>query len=249
MTCNLTGTILHGYLDGELDAAGAAEFESHLERCPQCTAELEAQESLRSSIRQSRLYERAPAGLHKRVLSDLNVTKPVSNTQWGSWSWLPIAASILLLAYVGWRTLPGFSGHNQDPSLAAQLIDDHIRSLQPGHLSDVVSSDQHTVKPWFDGKLDFSPPVRDFSERGFPLQGARLEVVNGRAIGALVYGRRKHEINVFVWPDTGKEPAVQSGSRQGYNWLHWNTGSFQMWATSDASMADLEELRRLFETQ
>jgi len=104
------------------------------------------------------------------------------------------------------------------------------------------------LNTWFDGKLSFSPPVRDFSQQGFPLQGGRLDVLDGRAIAALVFGRRKHEINVFVWPNNAMPEGVRSGSQQGYNWIQWNSGGFEFWAVSDAALADLQELRQLFES-
>jgi anti-sigma factor RsiW len=101
------------------------------------------------------------------------------------------------------------------------------------------------VKPWFDGKLDFAPEVRDFAAQGFPLLGGRLEVVEGRSVAALVYGRRKHTINLFLWPSTAS--GADSGSRQGYNWVHWNNGNFEMWAVSDVNSGDLQELRKLWQ--
>jgi anti-sigma factor RsiW len=129
--------------------------------------------------------------------------------------------------------------------LQAELIDAHVRSLQPGHLMDVQSTDQHTVKPWFDGKLDFIPPVGDFSPQGFPLLGGRLDVMEGRNVAVLVYGRRKHLINLFVWPE-GRQPAFSGeGSRQGYNWLSWRAGDMQLCLVSDVSPGDLRELQQL----
>jgi anti-sigma factor RsiW len=141
------------------------------------------------------------------------------------------------------------------------VIDAHLRSLQPGHLTDVISTDQHTVKPWFDGKLDFAPPVRDFADQGFPLQGGRLDVVNNRTVAALVYGRRKHFVNVFIWPVSAaangndkslaneasneKDATPESGSRQGYQWIEWRKNGMDFYAVSDTAPADLQELQRL----
>ena len=119
--------------------------------------------------------------------------------------------------------------------------------MQPGHLTDVVSTDQHTVKPWFDGKLDFAPPVRDFASEGFPLQGGRLDVVRGRTVAVLVYGRRKHTINVFIWPTSEKDESPRSGSQLGYNWVDWRKAGMELCAVSDVSSADLNELQRLIE--
>ena len=249
MNCNLAQDVLHGYLDGELDAAGAAEFERHLEGCNVCVAELEAQEALRASLKRVQLYEKAPAGLRKKFHAPAKVMEmPERRRGAEAWRWLAVAAALLLLAYGTWRIAPGFVADGRETRLSAELVDEHIRSLQPGHLNDVVSTDQHTVKPWFDGKLDFAPDVRDFAEQGFPLQGGRLEVVEGRSVAALVYGRRKHTINLFLWPSaaigSGK---VESGTRQGYNWVHWNNGNFEMWAVSDVNSADLQELRKLWQ--
>lgn len=241
MACEITRLLLHGYLDGELDAARAAEFETHLESCSDCTAELESQESLRSAIHQSSLYEKVPSALRSNVTSHLKDRRSPRYVQGRVWQWAVVAACFLGLLYVATRS----EERRANGEIAAQLIDDHIRSLQPGHLSDVVSTDQHTVKPWFDGKLDFSPPVQDFSAQGFPLLGGRLEVMNGRSIAALIYGRRKHVINVFVWPPTPASVAMKSGSQQGYNWIHWNSRGFEMWAVSDVNAADLEQLHQL----
>jgi anti-sigma factor RsiW len=111
---------------------------------------------------------------------------------------------------------------------------------------DVQSTDQHTVKPWFDGKLDFIPPVTDYAAQGFPLIGGRLDVVDGRNVAALVYGRRKHFINLFVWPArSSAKLADSSGSRQGYNWALWQSGDMDYSLVSDAAPADLRELREL----
>jgi anti-sigma factor RsiW len=156
-----------------------------------------------------------------------------------------LAATIILFSYVGWRGLSLRPAENSETVLTAELVDAHLRSLQPGHLVDVISSDQHTVKPWFAGKLNFSPPVRDFADRGFPLEGGRLDVVHGRSIAALVYGRRKHVVNVFIWPTN--EPAVRprEGSQQGYHWLDWRAGGMELCVVSDAAASDLEQLQRI----
>jgi anti-sigma factor RsiW len=119
--------------------------------------------------------------------------------------------------------------------------------LQPGHLTDVESTDQHTVKPWFDGKLDFIPPVGDFSGQGFPLVGGRLDVLEGRNVAALVYARRKHWINLFVWPEAQESAISSAGSRQGYNWLSWRAGGMQFCLVSDVSSGDLHELQQLIQ--
>jgi mycothiol system anti-sigma-R factor len=251
VSCDLPRTVIHGYLDGELDAVRAADFERHLEQCPECVAQLDAQESLRSALHRAQLYEQAPALLRQSVLAALRPAQPIpisSRLRPAAAQWLAVAAVLLLLLYSAWRLLPGLTGNNNQTILAAQVVDAHLRSLQPGHLTDVLSTDQHTVKPWFDGKLDFAPPVRDFANDGFPLQGGRLDIVNGRTVAALVYARRKHLISVFVWPvpSTEKESSSpRTGSQQGYNWITWPEAGMEFYAVSDAAPSDLVQLQRL----
>jgi len=245
MSCNRATTVLHGYFDSELDALGAAEFEHHLEQCFDCISALDALESLRSTMNIAQLYEKAPAAFRKNVLAYLRPGRPVvvfpARTRW-----LAVAAACLLVAYACWRVIPVRRGGNYETVLAAEIVDAHLRSLQPGHLTDVVSTDQHTVKPWFDGKLDFSPPVQDFTDQGFPLQGGRIDVVHGRSVAALVYARRKHSVNVFVWPTDEKDAAPRSGSQQGYQWIDWRERGMEFCAVSDAAPSALEQLQRLF---
>jgi anti-sigma factor RsiW len=248
VTCELTQTVLHGYIDGELDAARAADFERHLISCAECVTALEAQETLHSSIQRAGLYERAPASLRQKLQKELGTptrssVTPIRNP--APWRWLAIAATLLLAVSLGWRLFPALRGSRGETALASAIVDAHLRSLQPGHLEDVQSTDQHTVKPWFDGKLDFAPPVHDFAKEGFPLQGGRLDVVRGRTVAVLVYARRKHLINVFVWPTTEPDSEPQSGSQLGYHWLAWRKSGMEMYAVSDVSPEDLAALHRL----
>lgn len=250
MSCELTNSVLHGYIDGELDAARAADFERHLLSCAECVALLEAQETLRSSIQRAGLYERAPVTLRRRLDAELGAPAPalrVAITRRPSWSWLAIAATILLVGTLGWRVISGLRESSTETQYASAIVDAHLRSLQPGHLEDVVSTDQHTVKPWFDGRIDFAPPVHDFATEGFPLQGGRLDVVRGRTVAVLVYGRRKHIVNVFVWPTKEHDSAPQTGSQLGYNWIDWRKGGMELCAVSDVNSADLNELQRLLQ--
>ncbi len=248
MNCELTSKSLHGYLDGELDAVRAAEFERHLESCPQCLAELEAQESLRTSLQQARLRERAPRGLRKKVLRRLPKSASPARFAFSlSWQWLAVAAALLIAASaLGWGVVSNRLAFSAQQQLSAEIVDAHVRSLQPGHLSDVISTDQHTVKPWFNGKVDFAVPVRDFADEGFPLQGGRLEVIDGKTVAALIYGRRKHEINLFVWPETtASDEAARSSTLRGYQLIRWRKAGMEYWLASDLAQPDLEVLQHL----
>jgi anti-sigma factor RsiW len=245
MSCDRVDTVLHGYFDNELDPIGATEFERHLEQCSQCVDALEALKSLHSSMNLAQLYEKAPAPFRKKVLASLGSSRPLAIFAAGTtWRWLA-AAAILLAVYLGAQLVSSHRAGNYETVLAAEIVDAHLRSLQPGHLTDVVSSDQHTVKPWFDGKLDFSPPVQDFGDQGFPLQGGRIDVIHGHSVAALVYARRKHFVSVFIWPTDEKDAVPHSGSQQGYQWIEWRKAGMEFYAVSDAAPSALEQLYSL----
>jgi len=150
-----------------------------------------------------------------------------------------VAAAALLIAR---PLLDGERG------LEAELVGSHVRSLMAGHLTDVASSDQHTVKPWFQGRLDYSPPVEDLSAGEFPLVGARLDVLRGQPVAALVYRHRAHTINVFVWPTTARE-GLQHGARQGFNVVHWQDGAMQYWLVSDLNAQELDAFAALLRSR
>ena len=154
-----------------------------------------------------------------------------------------MAASLAVVAIGSWNlALQRAAGS----ALADDVLASHIRSLMPGHLTDVLSSDQHTVKPWFNGRLDYSPPVYDFAARGYPLLGGRLDYVDGRAVAALTYGRRQHLINVFLWPAArGPSAAPKTRDRQGYHLLHWTTADYTYWVVSDLGLAELHDFAQL----
>lgn len=248
MICEFSPITVHGYLDGELDAVRSAEFERHLENCAECQATLQKAESLRARLQQSKLYEYASPQLQERVrkqvgLADGTARMPAifSSTRFlvPAFAGLAAVAAFLIVFFV-------MPERTQTARITAELVDAHVRSLQPGHLTDVQSTDQHTVKPWFDGRLDFIPPVADYSAQGFPLLGGRLDVVDGHTVAGVVYGRRKHLINLFAWPARGQKGFPDaSGSRQGYNWIMWRSGDMQLCLLSDVSAADLHTLKDL----
>ena len=248
MNCELAETAIHGYFDGELDAVRSAEFEQHLEHCSRCQAVLEGLESLRAKLQQGNLYEPASPELREKVRKQIAPEATTASTSprlsWKRWFLLPTVGTLAAAALIAIMVFV-IPSHTQS-TLTAELIDAHVRSLQPGHLFDVQSTDQHTVKPWFDGKLDFIPPVADFAAQGFPLVGGRLDVVDGHNVAALVYGRRKHFINVFIWPHRENETIAEgSGSREGYNWVAGQSGDMRIYLVSDAGLSDLRELKSL----
>jgi anti-sigma factor RsiW len=244
LNCELAQTTVHGYFDGELDAVRSAEFARHLENCAECRAALEGIESLHTLLQRNNLYEHASPQLRERIRDQFPVTTG-GVSAWRRWSLMP-AFGVLALVCVFTLAFFLVQSQMQSRQIAAELVDAHVRALQPGHLTDVTSTDQHTVKPWFDGKLDFIPPVTDYSEQGFPLVGGRLDAVDGHNIAALVYSRRRHFIDLFVLPYRDTDTSlVRSGSRQGYNWIWWQSGEMRFCLVSDVARSDLEMLKDL----
>ena len=249
MSCQITQEFIHAYADGELDLARSLEVEQHLQECQVCANAYRSQTALRSALKDSSLYYAAPASLEKRIRSSLRrEAKSEIGRRWFGWRWLPVGAMalILLLGLVVWRAAPGLRPAGDD-ILAQEMVSNHVRSLQlESHRTDVISSDQHTVKPWFDGKLDFAPPVKDFSGQGFSLLGGRLEYLNNRAVAALVYQRQKHFINLYIWPaEQSNATSEVATKRQGYNLLHWTNSGMNYWAISDLNGVELHEFARL----
>ena len=237
---------LDAYVDGELAPEEARELEAHLKECGECARLHEARVALSAAIRQQVPAFRAPDPLRTRIGAALRAATGTPPTRRRlpplAWRSLALAASLAVVAVGSWRLALDRAGMQ---ALTDQVLTSHVRSLMPGHLTDVVSADQHTVKPWFNGKLDFSPPVYDFAGRGFPLLGGRLDYLGGRPVAALVYGRRQHVINVFVSP-TAHAPAGGGGgsmaaTRQGYHLLHWTTAEYAYWVVSDLGLAELRD--------
>jgi anti-sigma factor RsiW len=272
MNCEEATKLMDGYLDGELDPITSQTIEQHLRDCPNCDQAYKTNGSLIRALGNATPYYKAPAELRERIQSSLREEMVARSMRNGgrdvqplfprrqpgprtvlfgtSWNWLALAATILLAAIIGWNLLPQLQRPGTDQLLATQLIASHVRSLMANHLTDVASSDQHTVKPWLDAKLDFAPPVVDLASEGFPLIGGRLDYLDNRAVAALIYQRRKHFINVFVWPGeaAAARPAMAM-SHQGYQLLHWADPDFNYWAVSDVSANDLQTFKQQFEAQ
>jgi len=242
-----TRTLLSAYIDGELAADRAADVERHLRECAECGALYDAERRMSAVIRNEGERFRAPAHLRARIVSEIDRK---SRSRWRDLrllgvGWNPVAiAASLLLAVVSSATVTsawlGGSHASEEASLTREVVASQIRSLMADHLTDVASSDQHTVKPWFNGKLDFSPPVVDLTSQGFPLVGGRLDYLDHRQVAALVYRHRQHVINLFIWPEAGDE-APRTASQQGYNVIYFKHGGMEYWAVSDLNPAELRD--------
>lgn len=244
MSCS--AGLVEAYLDDELDAAERAAIERHLAECADCTNRYARLSKQKGDVKQAAGYYKAPAELQESIRRGLRreagEAKRIATAPWRP---LAIAASLLLIVSASWNAVQ-MRTRATEAGLPDTVLNDHLRSLIGTHLLDVPSSDQHTVKPWFAGKLDFSPDVRDLANQGFPLVGGRLEYLEGRRIAALVYHRRQHVINLFIWP-VGSSPRDESAiSRNGYNLRHWASGPMTYWAVSDVSAPELETLRNLY---
>ena len=245
MTCGEVRVYIGAYADGELELMASVEVERHLRQCAQCSAALADIGTISSAMRQDGLRAAAPRQVRQNVLASVHREARAANRKIGvdwRWSLAPLAMAAVLAIVV---MLPRSPARAEDV-VADEVLQSHIRSLMPNHLEDVISTDQHTVKPWFNGRLDFSPPVVDLAKQGFPLVGGRLDYIANRPVAALVYQHRKHIVNVFVWPQPaqgapGAPITLQADqlTLQGYHLLHWSQGGMTFWAASDVNQADL----------
>lgn len=251
MRCDDMQELISPYLDGELGLVTSLEVERHLQDCRICSPEYENHRSLRAALRSDDLYFKPPARFAKRVQSAVRQeSKSQTNAPRFSWRWLSIAGATAVLLIVGALASKLISTRSANDALTQEVIASHIRSLMASHLTDVPSSDQHTVKPWFNGKLDFSPPVKDLAGEGFPLIGGRLDYLNNQPVAAVVYQHRQHFINVFVWPLTEeRSDDHREWSRQGYNLMQWSQTGMSYWAVSDLNRAELQEFVALLKNQ
>ncbi|MBV8361625.1 MAG: anti-sigma factor [Deltaproteobacteria bacterium] len=248
MTCEQARPLVQAYVDGELDIAKSLEIEAHRSGCIACAREEASLRALHTALSNSTLYHEAPPLLERRVraaLRDARRAEGGRRLALRYYSWVgAAAAAVLVFAIIVKGVLP--------PELpvseltAREVVDDHLRSLTENHLTDVLSSNQHTVKPWFDGRLTFTPPVEDLSPEGFPLIGGRLDYLNGHPVAAVVYRRRQHIINLFIAPaENAADTLPQSQVSGGYNIIHWTKSGMGYWAVSSVSADELGRFAQL----
>jgi anti-sigma factor RsiW len=246
MNCQQTRKLIQAHHDRELDIATTVEIEGHLADCPDCLGTLRNLSALRTVLQNEALRYSPPAGFKDKCRLTASQALLSEHDAFPSQTWFkPIAWGVAAIAVILTMLAVLLRGPGDEDRLLAELSASHIRSLMGNHLLDVASTDQHTVKPWFDGKLDFAPAVRDLRESGFPLLGGRLDFVAQRPVAALVYGRDKHFINLFVWPaNTQRANTLHASERNGYHVVRWSSKDMAFAAVSDLNERELLEFAK-----
>jgi anti-sigma factor RsiW len=235
--------LLGGLVDGELDAANTALAEAHIARCDGCREELERLQAVRSLLRSEGVRHAVPPPLARRIASMPELSPKAANENTVR-RWLApglvgaVAASLAMVTL-----LPPGSQSIVDQ----ELVSSHVRSLQPGHLTDVQTTNQHIVKPWFNGRIDFAPPVPELADVGFPLAGGRLDSIGGKTVAAIVYHRRLHTVNLFIWPATNG--GERSFVKDGFAVQEWSRNGLRFAAVSDIPAGELQQFHKLFEAR
>jgi anti-sigma factor RsiW len=233
--------LLGGLVDNELDAANIAMVEAHVARCEGCREELERLMALRNLLRSEGVRYSSPETLVDRIAALPELAPKAANDnrllRWlGPGAVGALAASLAIFVLIP----PG-----ADSIVDQEIVSSHVRSLQPGHLTDVQTTNQHVVKPWFNGRIDFSPPVPELADAGFPLAGGRLDSIGGKTVAAIVYHRRLHTVNLFVW--AAKEGSERSFVKDGFAVKEWSRNGLRYAAVSDIPPAELQQFHKLFE--
>jgi mycothiol system anti-sigma-R factor len=248
MNCKDSSELIHAYLDDELDLATARQLHVHLQECESCRKASETAQAVKTAVANPALYYKAPADLRKRLVASARENRPPA-AKWFSqpkrqWLWPALAAAVVLVFGL-FMSLHRSENRTQFALEEQEILDSHIRSLQQPeetHLYDVKSTDQHTVKPWFDQHVDFSPPVKQLTSHGFPLLGGRLDYIHDHPVAALVYARAKHRISLFIWPqESGQGTSID----RGFNLIHWSANGMTFWAVSDLNLTELDQFENL----
>jgi anti-sigma factor RsiW len=255
VNCDDARVLMHGHLDGELDLATDVEVQRHLEECPRCASEYAAMRAMRTRLKDEAFRFEAPPALKEKIRRAIPASPQPASPRAGAYparrgAWMPravrYAVPMAIGAVLALAIAPRMIAPSIDQRLAGEVVASHVRSLMATHLMDVVSTDQHTVKPWFNGKLDFSPPVTDFAKDGFPLVGGRLDYIDGRPVAALVYQHGKHVINVFMWPSAGAATSVERiETEHGYNVEQMTVAGMNCWVVSDLNSIELDKFAGL----
>ncbi len=248
MQCERARRLLPQLIDGALGPVRRSFITRHVATCPGCAAQLDDLQSMQAALRSNLPYHRAPPGLAARIGAML----PREDVPAPSRSWLRVPAFSIAgtglvgaLAGVALTVLVLGGGGSNDAVMQA-VIGSHIRSMMADHLTDVLTSDQHTVKPWLSARLDISPSVRELKDDGFPLVGGRLDYVDGHPAAVVVYRRAKHVINLFAWASPGKpDIGFHDESRQGFNVVTWRRDGITYYAVSDVEAGQLAEFAKL----
>lgn len=251
MNCQQVKQVLTAYIDGEFSAAQSLDFERHLAGCPNCSRMSEEERAMALAVAKLAPRFEAPPELRDMVLNSLRderekaaVLEFPPRQKWTTWA---VAALAVIGAFVA-GTVISQRGAGQRDTLSNELVASHVRSMMADHIADIISTDQHTVKPWFDGKLDFAPPVADFMAEGFPLAGGRLDYLMNRSVAALVYRRDKHIINLFVWPSIEHEDRAagfKNSAHYGYHIIRWTDAGMSYAAVSDLNEPELHQFAQL----
>ncbi len=257
MNCDEIRNLLDAYADNELDLVTSLTVERHLQTCTGCEPMYQNRLTLRTNLAADSLYFHTPADAQKRLMASLRRADQPANrfrlTEWlfvYPWRSAAAALGVMLMAALVVLLVHNGAASGALDTVAQEVLSSHIRSLMAGHLTDVTSTDQHTVKPWFDGKLDYVPPVIDPAAQGFPLLGGRLDYLDNAPVAALVYGSDKHLINLFVWPASESSQAESvTNTPQGYHLIHWVQGQMNFWAVSDVEQSKLEAFAQLIRAQ
>ncbi|MFO1351962.1 MAG: anti-sigma factor [Gammaproteobacteria bacterium] len=245
MDCSQTRTLIQGYLDDELDIAHAAQIGGHLQGCPACQRLYAGHHALRSALRGQADYYPAPQDLRANLRALIRKTHKPAIRWTLSLNAASLGAAFGLVAALTCGLTLYVAGPGASEQLTHEIIANHVRSLMVDHLTDVVSSDRHTVKPWFNGRLDFSPPVSDLAAQGFTLVGGRLDYLDKQPVAALVYRHRQHLINLFLRPAGASPGAAEVASNQGYQVIYRIQDGMAYWAVSDLNRAELDEFLRI----
>jgi anti-sigma factor RsiW len=265
--CREAQPLIAGFVDRELDPKTEGDIDRHLRECPRCAGERDRQTQVKQAVRTAAPYHMPSESLMDRIRASVEASggpgipesaadsaRPVRfRVSPAVRAWALAAAFVIVFVtafgigrYTGGRIRPAVPAQ---AILAQEVVACHIRSLMAAHLTDVISTDKHTVKPWYAGRLSFSPPVEDFAARGYPLIGGRLDYVDGHQAAALVYRFRKHTINAFVWPASGAPPSAETVTRlQGYNIVQWSDSEMAWAVVSDLNGEDLERFAGLLQT-